>query len=145
MKNLIGLLSPIADALQFSLHYVSRSGKVVGHRQLQVDLFNGVTLPVSLEVEASYLYPSHEQVGVLCKVAGSLHILLCYAGSTDAISAYILDARQFTGGQNTLRKKVVGAGDLRGMVRGLAPGIAKAFIKKPLRQWTTFDLNKGKL
>ena len=142
MKNLTGLLAPIADALQIVLHYMGRSGNVKGHRQIHVELANGVALPVGVEVEASYLYPFKEQAGILCKMGGSLHLLMCYAGRHDTVSAYLLDARKFKGGQNTLRRLVVNAGDLRSMHHDLTLGIAASYIKKPFKQWKSFEVAK---
>lgn len=143
MKNLTGLLTPIADTLQLQLHYQSRSGKVMGHRQIPVELTNGVTIPVDVMLEASYLHPSSGQSAVMCKLGGSLHLLMCYAEYSDTLSAHVLDARKFGGGQNTLRKLMNSSRDLKMMTGALRHGVAASYIKKPLRQWKQFFLPKG--
>jgi hypothetical protein len=70
---------------------------------------------------------------------------MCYAGRNDTISAYILDARNFTGGQNRLRKIVGHARDLKDMVYHMTPGVVASYLKKPRRAWKAFDLNEVKV
>lgn len=143
MRNLPGMLDKLADTLQMGLHYSARSGRVKGHRQMKVTLCNGVKLPVDVEIEASFLYPAGEQSALLCKMGGSLHILTCYAGLNDTVSLYVLDARNFKGGQNKLRKVVTEARDLKDLIYHLKPGIADSYLKKPRQEWRSFEITEA--
>lgn len=79
-------LNKIADALKVEIHY--DSGKVTGKGELVFTPFDGLSIPVKMQVDKVFI---NDCVGVVVHVIGALSLIASYREFTKAMNIFMVD------------------------------------------------------